>query len=271
MRLIELAGGLVSVEIDPAFATLTAELVGTHYHLYGNGRTPAGVSQENCKLIHADALENKNTLNPDIVTDLRDLLAQPGLGPLKLVANLPYAVAVPVIANLLLTDLPIERMVVMVQWEIAERLMAVPSTKDYASLAVLVQSIADVTLVRKVMPDGLLAAARRSSRPSCMIRPDAAKRAQVGDVLRFRNFLRDLYVHRRKSLRAALVGMPSGRLPKPEVDARLAELGIDGTVRAEALDVSSTCGCARPSEPVPTTVNPPRKQGNSSEAGLYHH
>src|SRR5262249_23416723 len=70
-----------------------------------------------------------------------------------------------------------------------------------------------------------------------LIRPSAAKRAHVGDVQRFRNFLRDLYVHRRKNLRGALSGLPAGRREKSEVDARLAELNIPGTSRAEALDL----------------------------------
>jgi 16S rRNA (adenine1518-N6/adenine1519-N6)-dimethyltransferase len=59
----------------------------------------------------------------------------------------------------------------------------------------------------------------------------------VGDVPRFRAFLRDLYVHRRKNLRQALSGWPTGRKDKTEVDAKLAALGVDGTVRSEALDV----------------------------------
>ena len=63
------------------------------------------------------------------------------------------------------------------------------------------------------------------------------KRAKVGDVVRFRVFLRDLYCHRRKNLRAALIGWPSGRREKGEVDAKLSELGIDGGLRAEALDL----------------------------------
>jgi 16S rRNA (adenine1518-N6/adenine1519-N6)-dimethyltransferase len=59
----------------------------------------------------------------------------------------------------------------------------------------------------------------------------------VGDVIRFRNFLRDLYVHRRKNLRGALSGLPTGRRDKAFVDAKLDELGIPGTTRAEALDL----------------------------------
>jgi hypothetical protein len=46
-------------------------------------------------------------------------------------------------------------------------------------------------------------------------------------------------VHRRKNLRGALTSLPSGRLSKPEVDAKLAELGIPGTTRAEDLDVET--------------------------------
>ncbi len=67
--------------------------------------------------------------------------------------------------------------------------------------------------------------------------PNAEKRAKVGDVPKFRAFLRDLYSHRRKNLRGALAGWPSGRREKPDVDRKLAELGIDGSQRAETLDV----------------------------------
>jgi 16S rRNA (adenine1518-N6/adenine1519-N6)-dimethyltransferase len=73
------------------------------------------------------------------------------------------------------------------------------------------------------------------------IMPSAAKRAHVvegvGSVQRLRIFLRDLYVHRRKNLRGALAGWPSGRRAKEDVDRTLAELDIPGSVRAEDLDV----------------------------------
>jgi 16S rRNA (adenine1518-N6/adenine1519-N6)-dimethyltransferase len=73
------------------------------------------------------------------------------------------------------------------------------------------------------------------------LRPNPGKRAQVvsrlGTVLRLRNFLRDLYTHRRKNLRGALAGWPGGRRNKEEVDRQLTDLGIDGTLRAETLDI----------------------------------
>src|SRR5262249_55233392 len=97
-----------------------------------------------------------------------------------------------------------------------------------------VQSLADVELVRRLPPAVFWPRPQVASAIVC-IRPKAAKRANVGDVARFRNFLRDLYTHRRKNLRGALVGWPRGRRDKADVDQKLAELGIDGTVRAEDL------------------------------------
>src|SRR5205823_10995985 len=126
---------------------------------------------------------------------------------LKLVANLPYAVATPVISNLLLTDLTIERMVVTVQWEIGEKLAARPGGKEYGALSVLVQSIADVELLRQLPPTVFWPRPQVAS-AIVRIRPNAAKRARVPDVRRFRTFLRDLYSHRRKNLRGALLGIP---------------------------------------------------------------
>jgi 16S rRNA (adenine1518-N6/adenine1519-N6)-dimethyltransferase len=227
VRLVEQAGAVLAVEIDPAFTSLTEEAVGARFGNLGEGRF---------RLLHLDALKNKNELNPEVLQALADLAGQAGTRRVKLVANLPYAVAVPVVSNLLLSDVGVERMVVTVQWEIAERLLAVPGTKDYGALAVLVQSLAGVELVRRLPPAVFWP---RPQVDSAIVRivPDPARRAHVGDPLRFRGFLRDLYTHRRKNLRGALVGLPAGGLGKQEVDRRLAEIGIEGTTRAEDLDL----------------------------------
>jgi 16S rRNA (adenine1518-N6/adenine1519-N6)-dimethyltransferase len=221
VRLLAQAGAVVSVEVDSAFAALTDEAVREH--------------RDRVALIQADALKNKNELNPAILRDVENLKRRTGAARFKVVANLPYAIAVPVISNVLLSDLNAERLAVTVQWEIAERLTAAVRTKDYAALAVLTQSLADVTVVRR-LPPGVFWPRPQVDSAIVLIRPNAAKRAHVGDVHRFRNFLRALYVHRRKNLRGALAGMPGGGFDKQEVDAKLAGLGIDGTTRAEALD-----------------------------------
>jgi 16S rRNA (adenine1518-N6/adenine1519-N6)-dimethyltransferase len=221
VRLVEQAGAVVSVEVDPAFACLTDEVVNERDHV---------------ALLHADILKGKNELNSDVLRAIANLQERIGTKQIKLVANLPYAVATPVISNLLLSDLPIERMVVTVQWEIAERLTASVGVKEYAALAVLIQSLADVELVRQLPPSVFWPRPQVSSAIVC-IRPNAAKRAHVGDRAKFRAFLRDLYAHRRKNLRGGLVSMAGHDWSKEEVDHKLQELGLDGTTRAETLDL----------------------------------
>lgn len=221
-RLVQQAGAVLSVELDTNFLALTQELLDE--------------PGDRVVLLHADALRNKNELNPQLIQTLLDLRQRAGTRQIKLVANLPYAVAVPIISNLLLTDLPIERMVVTVQWEIAERLLARPGTKDFGALAVLTQSLAEVQLVRQLSPSVFWPRPQVAS-AIVLIRPMAVKRAEVGDVQRLRNFLRDLYSHRRKNLRGALVSMANSDWSKPEVDHRLELLGIDGTTRAEDLSL----------------------------------
>ncbi len=239
VRLAQQAAAVLGIEIDAAFIDLTQEATAQLANVY---------------LLHEDVLKNKNELNPRLLTALDEVLRRSnlhlgsGATRLKLVANLPYAAATPVIGNLLLTELPLERMVVTVQWEIAERLTAQPGTKDYGALAVLVQSLADVQILRR-LPPAVFWPRPQVASAFVLIKPDAARRQHVGDVVRFRNFLRDLYVHRRKNLRGALAGWPRGRRDKADVDRLLAELQIDGSQRAEQLDLEAHLRLCRAFEP----------------------
>jgi 16S rRNA (adenine1518-N6/adenine1519-N6)-dimethyltransferase len=220
-KLAEQAGVVVTVEIDTGLAPVARQVVG---------------ERPNVRYVFGDCLAGKNELNPDMLAAWDEAATAAGCTRRKLIANLPYVIATPLISNLLLTRTDIERMVVMVQWEIAERMRASPSTKDYNALSVLVQSVADVEVVRKVGPTNFHPRPKVES-AIVMIRPNAEKRAKVGDVPKFRAFLRDLYTQRRKNLRQAISAGPGGKRDKADVDAKLAELGIDGTLRAESLDV----------------------------------
>lgn len=220
-KLAEHAGAVVTIEIDKTLQPVAKEVVG---------------ERANVRFLFGDALAKKSELNPEMLRAWDDFAQEKGCKRKKLVANLPYVIATPLISNLLIARDDIERMVVMVQWEIAERLRAVPNTKDYNALSVFVQSVADVETVRKVLPSNFHPRPKVDS-AIVLIKPNAAKRAKVGDVPKFRAFLRDLYVHRRKNLRQALIGWPTGRKEKPAVDAKLAELSLDGTLRSETLDL----------------------------------
>jgi 16S rRNA (adenine1518-N6/adenine1519-N6)-dimethyltransferase len=220
-RLADHAGMVTTVEIDKTLQPVAKEVVG---------------ERPNVKFVFGDCLESKNELNPEMLTAWDEATKSAGCTRRKLVANLPYVIATPLISNLLINRADIERMVVMVQWEIAERMRAIVGTKDYNALSVLMQSVADVEVVRKVLPTNFHPRPKVDS-AIVKITPNAEKRAKVGDVAKFRAFLRDLYVHRRKNLRQALVGWPQGRKDKSDVDAKLAALGIDGTLRSETLDI----------------------------------
>jgi 16S rRNA (adenine1518-N6/adenine1519-N6)-dimethyltransferase len=219
-RLAEQAGMVFSVEIDPDFYALARETV---------------AGRPNVVLFGGDVLKNKNHLNPGMLQKLAELRQTEATPILKMVANLPYAVATPVLSNFLLSEFAFERLIVMVQLEIAERLLAQPGSKEYGSLAVLVQSIADVESIRRPVSPAVFWPRPQVASAILAIRPNAAKRAQVGDLGRFREFLRDLYTQRRKVLRGALAGFPGRRRDKAQVDHLLAGLGIDGTRRAEEL------------------------------------
>lgn len=220
-KLASLAGFVLAVEIDAGFYELCRDLTSVF---------------PNVHILLADILKNKNTLQPSVLDHLAALRQQHQLARTKLVANLPYVVATPVIANCLLSDLNLERLVVTVQWEVAARLAAVPSTPDYGVLSVLVQSLADVAIIRRIPPAAFWPRPKVDS-AIVRIRPDRNKRAAIADLPAFHRFIHQLYLHRRKNLRGALLPHLSDRFSKPELDAALRQHGFDPAGRAEALSV----------------------------------
>ncbi len=144
------AAAIVAVDLDPAMAMLATEAV-------------AGLP--NVRVLHQDALKNKNTLSPELLDAVRAGLAGGPERRFKLVANLPYSVATPVISNLLVhPEFCPALMVVTIQRELADRMCAEPSSPAYGALSVLVQALAEVSIVR-VLPPSVFWPRPRSSRP----------------------------------------------------------------------------------------------------------
>jgi 16S rRNA (adenine1518-N6/adenine1519-N6)-dimethyltransferase len=221
---------VVAVDIDPAMAGLTAEAV-------------AGLP--NVRVLNADALAAKHAMNPEVLDNVRAGLAVSPAKRFKLVSNLPYNVATPVVSNLLVhPELCPSLMVVTVQLELAERMRAAPGTEAYGALSVLVQALADFTLVRALPPSVFWPRPRVDSAVVAVV-PDPAKRAEVGDLPWFHHVVRQVFLHRRKNLRVVLHGLWRDRWTKPEVDALLEPLGLTGLVRAEALNVEEFLALAR--------------------------
>lgn len=216
------AGAVVAVDVDPAMAALTAE---------------ATAEMPNVRVFHADALANKNTMNPEVIDSVRAGLAVAPSRRFKLVANLPYNIATPIVTNLLVhPELSPSKIVVTIQLELAERMNAAPSTPSYGSLSVLIQSLADFELVRVLQPTVFWPRPKVES-AVVSITPDPSKRAAIGDLPWFHSVIRRLFLHRRKNLRRVLHSLWRDELSKPDADALLDSLGLTGLIRAEAMNV----------------------------------
>ena len=154
-----------------------------------------------------------------------------------LVANLPYNVATPIISNLLHETPPPDSMVVTIQKELGDRIVASPGNKDYGALSVWIQSICDCEIVRVLPPTVFWP---RPKVHSAVLRIDLAPEriAAFADLSYFHQTVRALFFHRRKFLRSVVISAMKGRLEKSEVDQVLAALGHDANVRAEQLTVT---------------------------------
>ena len=135
----EQAGFVVTVEIDEHLHQLAKEELEPF---------------DNILMLRQDALRNKNNLSPTVLEPLSEWVAAGEGRQFKLVANLPYNVATPIISNLLMLPTPPALIAVTIQKELGDRMMAKPSTKDYSALSIWVQALCDVEMVR-ILPPGV--------------------------------------------------------------------------------------------------------------------
>lgn len=147
--------------------------------------------------------------------------------PTAVVANLPYAVATPLILRTI-EELPsLERWTVMVQREIADRLRAEPGGKTYGAPSVLAQLACEVRLLRTVDPAVFRPRPRVESAILALRRTGPAADPET------RALVRAAFAHRRKALARSLEHTKPGSLAPAR--AALASLGIDPAARAEQL------------------------------------
>ncbi|MGW8256498.1 MAG: 16S rRNA (adenine(1518)-N(6)/adenine(1519)-N(6))-dimethyltransferase RsmA [Thermoguttaceae bacterium] len=221
--LAPLAAAVVTVEIDPRLF----QLAGEELH-----------ALKNVVMLRADALKNKNQLNPQIIEEVQSLLDCDPRRRFKLLANLPYNVATPVLSNLLALARPPESMTVTIQKELADRIVAKPGTKDYSALSIWVQSQCRAEMLRE-LPPAVFWPRPKVSSAFLQITFDELKRARILELEFFHQFIRALFFHRRKYLRAQLFTAAGRRLEKNAIDAILQELKLSPRLRAEQLDVET--------------------------------
>ena len=218
-----LAGRVVTVEIDANLFELAAEQL-----------LPLG----NVRQIRADALKNKNRFNPEVMDAVGEALAEAPNSKLKLVANLPYNVATPILSNLLLCEHTPSMMVATIQKELADRIVAEPWSKDYGALSVWMQSQATTEIVR-VMPPKVFWPAPKVTSAIVRITIDPQRRAAIPDLRYFHQFTKAIFLHRRKYLRANVVSALKQHADKERVDALLAEMAFTPDTRTEQLDIAT--------------------------------
>ena len=214
LALLPEAGHVTAVEVDPALAAALPETVKSLAPAYADRLT----------LVHADALR------------VREL---PGPPPTALVANLPYNVSVPVVLGFLEAFPSLERVLVMVQLEVAERLAAKPGSKVYGVPSVKAAWYADVRLAGTVsrsvfwpvpnVDSGLVSLVRRPAPETTASREDVFACIDAA------------FAQRRKTLRAALATWAGSPARAEEI---LRAAGIDPRTRGEQLDVGAFAAIA---------------------------
>ena len=156
--------------------------------------------------------------------------------PFKVVANLPYYITTPIIMSLLESRLPIERLVVMVQKEVALRMVAKPGTKDYGALSVAVQYYTKPDIVLDVPPKSFLPApAVTSSVIRCVLRDKPP--VDVIDEKLFFRVVKAGFAQRRKTFANT---MKTTGLSKDRIEELLAKANIDGQRRGETFTLHLT-------------------------------
>jgi len=219
--LAPLAAVVVTVEIDSHLCQLASEEL---------------VDYDNVEMLHQDALKNKNNFDPRVLDAVQQHLDAAPERQFKLVSNLPYSVATPIIANLLSGDVTPTSMTVTIQKELADRILAGPGTKNYGALSIWMQSQCRVSLVR-ILPPNVFWPRPKVDSAIIHIEVDSSLRDRIEDLNFFHQFVRSMFFHRRKFLRSVLISAMKGDLDKPAVDEIMDELGLAADSRAEQLDV----------------------------------
>ncbi len=217
------AAEVISVELDTNMHTIASRVVERY---------------DNVTLLHCDALKNKNCLNPKVIEKVQEKLAEDPARQLKLVANLPYSIATPIVSNLVATEIPWARMVVTIQLELGQRMQSYPGKSTYGALSVWLQSQCRVKLLKTLQPTVFWP---RPKVNSAIVRllPNKGRAKNIQDRAFFHEFIRRLFHQRRKQARSVLAGMYRKQLSKPAVDAILKSLNFEPTVRAESLDIDA--------------------------------
>ena len=182
--------------------------------------------------------DNVKVINADVMkTDLGSLIDEEfGDMPVKVVANLPYYITTPIVMSLLEGRFAIESITIMIQKEVAERMRAVPGSKDYGALSLAVGYYADAYIAANVPPNCFMP---RPKVGSCLIRLNVRKEpfVSVRDEKQMFALIRGAFNQRRKTLVNAVANYEGLSYKKEEIEEALKKLDLSLSIRGEALDL----------------------------------
>ncbi len=222
------------IEVGPGTGTLTEELLHRSQNVVAVeiDRDLASLLRQHFagrpgfRLIEGDALSGKHELNPELFSAIAQ--ARSAGTSVKLIANLPYNIASPLIIELLIAG--VELLAFTVQKEVALRLKASCGSPEYGPLTVMAQLLAEVKLERILPPQAFWPAPKIESALVTLRRRDHA----LSDPRALGTFVAGLFSSRRKMLRKALQ-----QLNIADSELILTRLGISGQQRPEVLSPSA--------------------------------
>ncbi len=221
-RLAQLGAGDVVLEVGPGLGVLTRRLADRAGHVHA-------VELDRSLEPHLADLAARANVDLHWGDALALDLAALDPAPTKLVANLPYNVATPIVAESLAGLPTIEHWTVMVQREVADRFFAAPSTKAYGSVSVLIQLATERT--------GFHPVSRTVFRPPPNVDSALVAFRRVRLPERFaevKRLVEASFAHRRKTLPNSLA--LAGLVSREQGAAALAAIGRTAETRAEALE-----------------------------------
>jgi len=212
-RLCSASKKVVAVEIDDMSADILAENLS---------------DCDNLKIVRGDILK----------IDLKALIADEfgDDAKIKVVANLPYYITTPILMLLIEGGFPIDSITVMIQKEVADRLLAGPGGKDYGAITLAVQYRCVCTPVTVAPPDSFMPPPKVTSE---VIRLDLREnpKVQVNDEKMLFKVIKAAFAQRRKTLLNTLSNSNAFSMSKEELSDMLQKLGIDPCRRGETISM----------------------------------
>lgn len=222
----------VVIEVGPGIGTLTQALAKEAYKVVAVEIDTTLVPILGELLSNFDNIE---IINEDILkVDINAIAEKYPDKKIKMVANLPYYITTPIIMNVLENHIPVESITVMIQKEVAYRMKAQPSTKDYGSLSLAVQYYCEPYLVANVPQNCFMPRPNVDSAVIKLMVMDKPK-VQVNNEKFMFEFIKAAFSQRRKTLVNCIFSSGLLTLSKDEIGTMLNSLGYDERVRGESL------------------------------------